>query len=335
MSDLDLLYHIALDYHVHKKLQRNIAEELGVSQVQVSKYLSKAEQLGIIRVEVVSPHADAGDVRELRSRFIDFFGISNLVLSPSFVQEPLLKNALYRAAAEYLFGEFDNAALQAGVGWGETVYGFVNAEFNHRRPQWRIVPLTGGSMQISSKFFNINHIASQFAEKLHAAAQPVYLPMIVEESVGDLFRTGADYRCIEKLWSALDVIVCGIGNSIPRSPLFRQGLLSQSHVEQLRCRGVVGDMLTHYFDIEGRLIEAGIEPLMINVNVDQIRAAGGTFVLAYGSRKKKSIAGALRTGLVDVLVTDIDTAREVLDYAAAECPKPPNPRHKPQSGARI
>ena len=334
MSDPDLLYHIALDYHVHKKLQRSIAEELGVSQVQVSKYLSKAEELGIIRVEVVSPRADAEEARELRNQLIDFFGIDDAVLTPSFVQENLLHDALYRGAAGYLFREFEDVPLQAGVGWGETTYGFVNTEFNEQRPRWRIIPLTGGSMQIASKFFNINHIANEFAEKLQAVAQPLYLPMVVEQCIAELFKTSSDYRCVEKLWSGLDMIVCGVGSSIPRSPLFRRGLLEHSHVEELRDKGVVGDILTHYFDSEGRLIEAGIEPVMINVSVDQIRAAGSTLVLACGPRKHKSIAGALRTGLVDVLITDMDTARGVLKTIPRGCEAPGAPRGEVRKDAR-
>ena len=141
----------------------------------------------------------------------------------------------------------------------------------------------------------------------------MYLPLVVERSTQELFTTSADYRYLYKVWSTLDLIVCGVGNSIPVSPFFRQGLLGQLHVQALREQGVVGDILTHYFDIDGRLIEIGAEPVMINVDVDQVRAAGKTLVVAYGPRKHKSIVGALRTGLVDVLATDVDTARAVLD----------------------
>lgn len=313
MSDVDLLYRIALDYHVNRKLQRTIAGELGVSQVQVSKYLSKAEELGIVRIEVVSPHADTRNMRALRDRLVEFFGITDVVLAPSFGQESLLSDALHRAVAEYLFSTFADTALQVGIGWGSTTYGFVDSAFHEARTLWRIIPLTGGSMLIASKYFNINHIANEFAEKLRATAQPVYLPLVVERSTQELFTTSADYRYLYKVWSTLDLIVCGVGNSIPVSPFFRQGLLGPLHVQALREQGVVGDILTHYFDIDGRLIEIGAEPVMINVDVDQVRAAGKTLVVAYGPRKHKSIVGALRTGLVDVLATDVDTARAVLD----------------------
>ena len=314
--DIDLLYRVALDYYVHKKLQREIAEELSVSRVQVGKYLAKAEELGIVRIEVVAPRADTKALNEIKDELVRIFELEGALISPSFGQESALKRSLHGVATEYLFSKCGDRPMHIGLGWGTTTYDFVESSFSERRESWRVVPLTGGSTLITSKYFNINHMAQSFAERIGAAAQPVYLPLLVDDSSRRLLSRSADYRYIDDLWSTLDVVMCSIGYSIPRSPLFRQGLIGSEHVDRLKAEGVVGDILTHYFDREGRIVRLGIESSMINVSLQQIRDAGTTLVLAYGEEKTESILGGLRTGLIDVLVTDLETARAVLSLAA-------------------
>lgn len=42
------LFDVAVSYHIKGKLQREIAEELGVSRVQISKYLSLADRKSVV-----------------------------------------------------------------------------------------------------------------------------------------------------------------------------------------------------------------------------------------------------------------------------------------------
>jgi deoxyribonucleoside regulator len=317
MVDVDLLYRVALDYYVNKKLQREIAEELSVSRVQVSKYLSKAEELGIVRIEVIPPQADTKALQDVREEMLQLFAVEEVLISPSFGQMASLQRSLHGLTTAHVLTSYGDRPMHVGVGWGSTTYAFVQSEQSEKRESWRIVPLAGGSTLIASKFFNINHIAHAFAEKLSASAQPVYLPLTVEHSARDLLKSSSDYRYIDELWSTLDLIICSVGYSIPRSPLFRQGLLGEQHIKHLQDEGVVGDMLTHYFDINGRFVDLGIEESMINVSLQQIRDAGTKVVVAYGTEKTQSILGGLRTGLIDVLATDVDTARAVLTLSAA------------------
>jgi DNA-binding transcriptional regulator LsrR (DeoR family) len=51
---------------------------------------------------------------------------------------------------------------------------------------------------------------------------------------------------------------------------------------------------------------------MINITVEQIASAKTKLIIAYGKDKIKSILGGMRSGLIDVLVTDANTAESVL-----------------------
>lgn len=315
---MDLLYRVAYDYYVNKKLQREIAKELNVSRVQVSKYLSKAEEFGIVRIEVVRPQVDSTSLQDLRKRFKETFALKDVLISPSFGNLKSLQDTLHSMAEEYIFSSFNETPMTVGLGWGSTIYSFVASEFSESRRSWRILPLTGGSTLISSKYFNINHIAHTFAEKLGAAAQLVYLPLMVDPSKEEFMRESSDYKHISDMWSNLDLIICSVGYSIPRSPLFRQGLIGEEYIEKLKREQVVGDILTHYFDEQGEMVDLGVEKSMINISVEQIASAKMKLIIAYGKDKIKSILGGMRSGLIDVLVTDAETAESVLRLSKSQ-----------------
>ena len=69
-----------------------------------------------------------------------------------------------------------------------------------------------------------------------------------------------------------------------------------------------GHLLVHVFDDDGRIVSA---ERAIALSVEQLRRA--RVVAAAGGRgKQRAVLGALRSGLIDVLVTDGDCARHAL-----------------------
>jgi DNA-binding transcriptional regulator LsrR (DeoR family) len=51
---------------------------------------------------------------------------------------------------------------------------------------------------------------------------------------------------------------------------------------------------------------------MIGLTLEEMNQIPNTIAVAMGEGKVKAILGSLRTGVIDVLCTDLDTAREVL-----------------------
>ena len=87
--------------------------------------------------------------------------------------------------------------------------------------------------------------------------------------------------------------------------------LGEDSREDLRRLGAVGDLAGHFFRADGTFVEDWSER-MLAVPVDALRRLNGVFAVAAGSGKARPILGALRTGVIDVLVTDRHTAEAVL-----------------------
>jgi DNA-binding transcriptional regulator LsrR (DeoR family) len=79
---------------------------------------------------------------------------------------------------------------------------------------------------------------------------------------------------------------------------------------------VVGDLLTHCFDIEGNYIRCGIEDRMVNVDFEQVRRAKKKMIITFGDDRIEALVGAMNAHLIDVLVTDQNTVDGILAFAS-------------------
>ena len=316
----DLLYEIAEAYYVKKQLQREIAERYGVSRVQVSKYLKQAEDRGFVRIEVIPPKVSKLREAELFQRLSEHFHLGKLLLMTSSNSgSGLFFSSLAKRAFEYLADKPDGPCT-VGLGWGQTIYGLSDYAVPEglKRVNWNIVPLSGGLTSINDKFFNINHIVGVFAEKIGAKNKLLYLPFLIEdENRLKTISEDRDYQEIGEIWDKLDMIIFSVGSSIDRSPFFRQfSGAGDVYINKLSELDVVGDFLTHYYDVKGQIFDLDVSKVrLINVTVEQFRAAKERVLVAGGLHKVKTIMGMLRSGLVDVLVSDEKTIECVLDMA--------------------
>ena len=75
--------------------------------------------------------------------------------------------------------------------------------------------------------------------------------------------------------------------------------------------GAIGNMNTRFFDADGASV-GEIDRRTIAVQWDALRAIPTVVAVAAGAHKAVAVAGAARTGSIDVLVTDDDLARSLV-----------------------
>jgi DNA-binding transcriptional regulator LsrR (DeoR family) len=89
-------------------------------------------------------------------------------------------------------------------------------------------------------------------------------------------------------------------------------VLEADAIAQLAALGAVGDLVVHPFDASGRFVAPDLADRAVAIGVDELREVGRVMAVAAGIEKTAAIRGALATGLVDILVTDAETARAVM-----------------------
>jgi DNA-binding transcriptional regulator LsrR (DeoR family) len=78
-------------------------------------------------------------------------------------------------------------------------------------------------------------------------------------------------------------------------------------------KNVAGDVIRHYFDVDGKILSWNGNERLIAVSVDQLRGTPLVVGIAVSPQKARAIMGAARAKLVNALVTDVSTAQAVLE----------------------
>lgn len=97
---------------------------------------------------------------------------------------------------------------------------------------------------------------------------------------------------------------------------------SAEELAQLRKLGAVGDVCLHFCDAGGRPVLSELDERVVGIGPGQLRAVRRTVAVASGWRKHAAIRGAVRSGLVRILVTNEPPPRRSL-------PRSPETQRRP------
>jgi DNA-binding transcriptional regulator LsrR (DeoR family) len=92
----------------------------------------------------------------------------------------------------------------------------------------------------------------------------------------------------------------------------RAGLVSAPEFAHLQAIGVVGDICGRFFDLEGRPLRSMFEQRVVGIELEDLRRAGVSIGVAGGEEKVAPLLGVLRGKHVNGIVTDEQTALEIL-----------------------
>ncbi|MHC1692548.1 MAG: sugar-binding domain-containing protein [Sphaerochaetaceae bacterium] len=303
------LFEVAIAYYVKKKLQREIAAEFGVSHVQISKYLKLAEDRGIVSISINPPGISKEDGQWYSVLFKEMFGLKNLVLTPGSNNYDKAHSQLVDAASRYIYERYPNRMTNIGLGWGRTMFDIAKMETGQpAKSNWMYYPLAAPVMSHSDDYFNYDLIVSNFITHWGGGIDPQFSDCI------HLHDGKLDFsKLIQQYWRKLDLILCGIGISFTRYPTSRGQLFSADVLKQIDSKDIAGDLANYFFDINGKVYSLK-EGVQMVVPLDVLNDVPEVVAVATGFQKVVSVIGALRTGIVDTLITDIETARHMVEY---------------------
>jgi len=280
--------------------QVDIAKRLGVSTATISRMLQRARREGIVRIEI--PNLVAVD--ELGDALARALG-----LKAAAVVETPTAGAL-AALAGPVGDILGRAGLGPGsvlaIGWGRAILGILDAGLP-QIPGVLVVPATGG-MQKHLPHFQVNEFVRLAAEQAGGTPHFVHAPYLPSAATRDAFLADPAIAESVALWDRIDAAVVGIG--LPHAKNSPEASAATPDEQALVL--AVGDVIRHYVDAEGRLVDWDGEGRMIAASPEQLRRAPLVIGAAIGVDKADAILGAVRAGLVSALVTDVRTADALL-----------------------
>jgi DNA-binding transcriptional regulator LsrR (DeoR family) len=312
-SSSDLLVRIASLYYLNNETQESIAARLGLSRQKVQRYLKKAHDEGIVEIRI---HPSSAETNDLAEEIRDRFQLRDVLVAPAHPNPHAQRKAVAQEAAQFMEG-FLKGGMVVAVGMGRNT-GEVPNYFNPSKAiDCTFVAAMGGSPKVDLRI-NPNEICRSLAEKSGGKAEILYAPAFVESSeMRSLLVQQETIRNTLDLAKRADVALVGIGGTDDACVLVKSGSFSVYQVRQLRNDMAVGDLLGNYFDIYGNLISSDLYGRLIGLTIKDLERTETVIALVSESNKTTSILGALRTGIVDILIVDASNARGVLSLADA------------------
>lgn len=296
------MYAAARLYYDEGLSQQEVADRLNVSRTTVVRLLQMARSRRIVRIQVVAP-TDAVELSEELSHALELRRAVVVASTPTQSPVEILVEPALRELAS--FGLTRGALL--GVSWGETVRRIASASPMIRLDGVTIVPIIGG-MDENEPRFQTNEIARLLATRTHADVSFLHLPALPSPELRRHLEGDPVMAARLEMWDRLDAALVGVGSN-PSQAAYLPLLLRANH-EGLT--DAVGDVAARYFDIRGRPLLRPNEDQVLAISRRQLQRAGTVLAVAAGPAKVGAIIGAARGSLINVLVTDSQTAAGVL-----------------------
>jgi DNA-binding transcriptional regulator LsrR (DeoR family) len=309
MEYRELMVRAAWLYHVESLTQQQIAERMNITRRRVNEILSEALEAGVVRISFDSVLAESVELEaKLRKRF----GLQDAVVVPTPTDPGLLHSVLGRGAAGFL-GRLIQTQKPAsiGVGWGSTLRETIQHIPSLNEPQIKVRSMMGGLTQGSE--INTFEIVRGFAQVLNAQCRYFVAPIYAESPESrDAIISQAVFQQTFKQICEVDVAYLSVGDVSQQSLQVRYGLPEGMNEQILRKAGAVGDLMGRYLDATGKEIDHPLNRQVLAPEMDDFRKIGCRIVASGGAHKRKILQAVAQSGLVNVMITDADSAKAML-----------------------
>ncbi len=312
MQQMRLITRVARLHHMQGLRQAEIAETLEISQASVSRFLALAEEQGIVRTIVVPPE---GLYPELEEELAVTYGLQAVYVVDVTARESGIELVLGAAAARCLSSELKGGPVLGLTSWSVTLREMAR-QMEPRKASGikRVVELLGdlGSPRLQHEAA----LATQQVARVFDA-EPVFLrtPGVMPSAeLRKVALADVHVQAALKGMEQVDVALVGVGPADFHGPLEAgDNFFTAQQLAEVRALGAVGQLHQRFINARGEAVATPLDERVIGITLEQLRKVRRKIVVAGGAAKHAALAAALAGKWIDVLVTDVNTANDLID----------------------
>lgn len=320
VDDERLIYKVCSLYYQDNMNQQEVGDFLGVSRSSVLRMLQKGREMGIVTIELHNPRFyDYGDLEKKLERA---YGLKDALIVETSVLDTRTEAASYMfgTASDYLHSFFKEGD-RVGVAMGSTLNNVVSTNKTYDKYKELVfVAMEGGISQSPVESVDVqgNELARKFAEKFGGSYMQFLSPAVFsDKTVLEYFMKEKAVNYILDEFKKLNVIVVGIG--VPdgvEHTLDKAGYITGDERRKLVEQGAVGDMCLQFYDKDGNTDRFGFfNDRVAAMRLEDIRRIPSKIGIAGRERKAEAVVGAIRGGYINILITDTECARKLIELA--------------------
>ncbi len=292
----NLMMKTAWYYYMENMTQQAIADQMGISRMRVIRLLEKARQTGIVQFRISS----ALDRRhELETRLMETYHLKDCYIVPTNPDTSAVNDTIAKAASIYIANHVsDNCYIN--FGYGDTSSRTIEYLARNLEISASFVSLTGGV-----GYYLPNSETNIFNAKLYLIPAPLIMS---SREMAQAMREESSVKEITNMINLASMTVVGIGAMDQRATILKSSMLSHNDFLLLDMKGAVGDLICHFIDKEGRLVDTDIDSRLVSVPLSTLNQLENVIGVSAGKHKVAAITAALKGGYLDILITDESTA---------------------------
>lgn len=296
---LDLSVRAAWLYYIEELTQEEVAKSMGVSRAKVIRLLAAARDHGVVHIRI---EAKGSDQLALERRLVEAFGLSEAVVAPAPADPSAVAAVVGQATGTWLADTLRHG-MSLGVGWGVTLSMSLKALGTRTFERFSVISLLGGMTH--SRAVNPSAVARRIADAVGAECFQLTAPVFVtsEATRNALWAEPGLTDLLERA-RRVDLAVVSVGDVSEHSTLFREGLLPRSQLASLIAAGAVGEVLCHFLDANGNVVDHPVSRRVVSVGLDDLRRVPKIVIAAGGRHKVDAIRTVLKATRAGVLITE-------------------------------
>ncbi|MEO9517108.1 MAG: sugar-binding transcriptional regulator [Paracoccaceae bacterium] len=306
--ELTLSTRAAWLHYVGGHKQSDVAKILGVTSVKAHRMISKAVADGLVKVSI---DGEAAECVALERKLAERFDLRICEVAPDLHEQGLPLRALGMAGASFLRRQLELGDHKLiGIGHGRTLSAAFRQLPSLDAKQTRFVSLLGGlTRNFSANPHDVMHMIAE-KTKAHAYVMPVPFfantaedrsVLVSQNGVSDVFALAEN--------STLKFV--GVGTVGQDTQLVLSGMIEPEEITEVTKQGGVGELLGHFFNAKGELLETTLTARTLAVSVGQ-ELNGEVVALVGGQEKIEPLLAVLKSGQLSGLLTDEQTATAIL-----------------------
>ena len=296
-------------YYEDKLNQNTIADLLGVSRATVVNYLQEARDQGMVQINVVPalgiPIRLAQDLRQK-------YRLNDCLLIPDDGGRRDLTERIGEAGARWLSTSVKSGDV-LGVAWGKTVLALSQSLRPMSITDLSVVQIAGSMM--ATYHFSPELCTSNIASRLGGRCVNLHAPALVSSpGIKNVFMQEPALIEQFELIRSCNKIIFGVTNVTPDSMIFGSGLCKPKDTVPYLKHGAVGVLAGRFMNDLGQPIIGHLDECMIGLTLEEIDLIPERICVAGGTEKVEALDAALRGRHVTTLITDEQTAIDLLEF---------------------
>lgn len=284
--------------------QGEVAKRLGITSLKAHRLISRANKNGLIRISI---DGDIAECIQLEDRICQRYGLSSCEVAPDLEEGALPLHSLGLAGSRFLRVSIESGEHSViGVGHGRTLAACAGMLPHVQAPEVKLVSLLGGlTRRYAATPFDVIH---RLAERTGSQAYVLPVPFCansVEDKAVLMSQRGVSE--IVDLGISATLRLVSIGTMEGDASILSTGMIEPEEFEGVRRSGAVAELLGHFVDPAGRIVESEVSARTLSMSVPDIRRQR-TVAVAGGRSKIEAMRAVLESGLISGLITDERTA---------------------------